>query len=140
MLTNLKHFSKQLMQAFCMEKNLVKNWRKPKKASCSQRKKLSTEAMEALKKAFKRMYSDSSENVIVLNDGLTFKESSNTSVELQLNENKKTNADEICKMFHVPPSIISGKATEEDKKNLHRRCHYTDTRPICYSNQCGDAG
>ena len=30
---------------------------------------------------------------------------------------KRTNADEICKMFHVPPSIISGKATEEDKKN-----------------------
>ena len=86
------------------------------------------------------MYSDSSENVIVLNDGLTFKESSNTSVELQLNENKKTNADEICKMFHVPPSIISGKATEEDKKKLHRRCYYTDTGPICNSNQCGNAG
>lgn len=111
-----KTFFETAYASLLYEKNLVKTGGN-KKGFLQSAKKLSTEAMEALKKAFKRMYSDSSENVIVLNDGLTFKESSNTSVELQLNENKKTNADEICKMFHVPPSIISGKAIEEDKKN-----------------------
>ena len=68
------------------------------------------------------MYSNNSENVIVLNDGVSFKEASNTSVELQLNENKKTNAIEVCKVFQIPPTIIEGGATEEDKKLFHENC------------------
>ena len=57
-----------------------------------------------------------------MNDGLTFKESSNTSVELQLNENKKTNSQEICKLFQIPPSIINGNATEDDRKSFKEEC------------------
>lgn len=78
--------------------------------------KLNLEAMLNLKEQWRNMYSNNSENCIVLNKGLTFKESQATPTELQLNENKLTNGSEICKIFNVPPSIISGdgKANESD--------------------------
>jgi len=60
------------------------------------------------------MYMDGEESVIVLNDGIKFQESSNTSVEMQLNENKKQNDIEICKIFPMPPAVLSGGATEKD--------------------------
>ena len=53
---------------------------------------------------------------MVLNKGAKFKESSNTSVEMQLNENKETNGDEICKIFGFPSSILTGGATDNDRK------------------------
>ncbi len=77
-------------------------------------KKLTDGAMDALKAAFKALYNNNEENVIVLNDGIDFKEASNTSVEMQLNENKETNSNEICKILNVPESIIKGNATEKD--------------------------
>ena len=51
-----------------------------------------------------------------MNKGLKFKESSATPTEMQINENKTSNAEEICKIFNVPPSIIGGdgKANKED--------------------------
>lgn len=78
--------------------------------------KLNLEAMLNLKEQWRNMYSNNSENCIVLNKGLTFKESQATPTELQLNENKITNGSEICKIFNIPPSIISGdgKANEGD--------------------------
>lgn len=50
----------------------------------------------------------------MLNKGLDFQELSNTSVDMQLNENKKTNAREACKIFSMPPSILDGTATDEE--------------------------
>lgn len=55
---------------------------------------------------------------MILNEGLDFQEASNTSVEMQLNENKKTNGDEICKVIGIPPSLLSGNAGEQDEKNF----------------------
>lgn len=75
-----------------------------------------------MKAAWKKLYQNNSENVVVLNDGTTFKESSNTSVEMQLNENKKANSDEICKIFSMPPEIISGGVTEQIKINFIQHC------------------
>lgn len=46
---------------------------------------------------------------------MDFKETSATSVEMQLNENKLTNADEIFKIFGFPTSIVKGGATQQDK-------------------------
>ena len=59
---------------------------------------------------------------MILNEGLDFQESSNTSVEMQLNENKKANSDEICKIFNMPPEIIRGGAKESDKINYIQYC------------------
>ena len=53
-------------------------------------KRLTQDAVDALKSAWARMYANNSESVVVLNDGLQFQEASNSSVEMQLNESKRT--------------------------------------------------
>jgi HK97 family phage portal protein len=88
-----------------------------KKGFLKSEKRLAQDAIDSLKAAWKKLYSNNEENVIVLNDGLSFTESSNTSVEMQLNENKETNSTEICKLFNVPESIIKGTATAQDYIN-----------------------
>lgn len=103
------------------EKNLVKSGGN-KKGFIKSPKKLTDAAMKALKNAWRKLYSNSSENVVILNDGLDFKESANTSVEMQLNENKKTNSDEICKIFNMPPAMINGGVAEMDKVDFIQSC------------------
>ena len=85
-------------------------------------KHLSESVITSLKEAFKRLYSDSAENVVVLNDGISFQEASSTAVENQMNENRKLNATEICKIFGIPESIITGGATQSDKINYAQFC------------------
>ena len=75
-----------------------------KKGFLKSSRKLGLDEILALKKAWKNQYSNSSENVVVLNNGLEFQESSNSSVEMQLNENKKTLQDEINSIFHIYPN------------------------------------
>lgn len=101
------------------EENLVKKGGNKKGFIKSQRR-LSEEAITALKNAWKKLYSNNSDNVVVLNDGLDFQESSNTSVEMQLNENKKSNADEICKIFNIPVNIINGTASSKEYTNAFK--------------------
>ena len=103
------------------EQNLVKTGGN-KKGFLEVARKISREALEELKSAFRRMYSNGTENVVVLNEGIKFQESSNSSVEMQLNENKKTNNDDICKVFLMPPSILNGKASESDKQLYYEGC------------------
>jgi HK97 family phage portal protein len=79
---------------------MVKNGGK-KKGFLKAVKKLSQEEMNKLKKAWNELYADGTENAIVLNNGLDFKEASNTSAEMQLNENKKTLKEEINDVFHI---------------------------------------
>lgn len=103
------------------EKNLVKSGGN-KKGFVKSPKKLTDEAIKALKQAWRKLYSNNSENVVILNDGLEFQESSNTSVEMQLNENKKVNSDEIYKIFNMRPTIINGNATEQDRIDFIQSC------------------
>lgn len=103
------------------EKSLVKTGGN-KKGFLKSKNKLTEPAMIKLKAAFRSLYANNSESVLVLNDGLEFQESSNTSVEMQMNENKTTNNDDVCKIFLVPPSMVDGKATEEDKKQYYQNC------------------
>ena len=84
-----------------------------KKGFLKSTKRLTREAIDALKAAWKKLYSNSEENVVVLNDGIEFQESSSTSVELQLNENKETNRREICSIFKICPSVLSETASDE---------------------------
>ncbi len=113
------------------EENLVETGGN-KKGFLQASKRLTETAMEKLKAAFRRLYSSSNENVIILNDGVTFKEASNTSVEMQMNENKKTNADEICKIFKMPPRILSGGETEEERISYLQYC----LMPVIAELQC----
>lgn len=80
-------------------------------------KKLGKKALEALKSAWRRFYGSTDEGVIVLNDGLEFTEATATSTEMQLNENKQTNANDIYSMFSMPPDIIRSGGTDNASKN-----------------------
>lgn len=73
-----------------------------KKGFVKSAKKLSQEAMNALKSAWNRLYGgNSTENVVVLNDGLDFQEASQTSVEMQMNEKKKTLDEQLVDLFNI---------------------------------------
>ncbi|KAF0822519.1 phage portal protein [Cytobacillus firmus] len=93
-----------------------------KKGFITSENKLDAEAITALKEAWKNLYKNNSENVVVLNKGLSFQEASNTSVEMELNSNKKTNSIEVCKMFKVPPSLFEGTATDEVHESFIKIC------------------
>jgi HK97 family phage portal protein len=117
------------------EENIVKKGGN-KKGFLKSETGLSKEAMDQLKKAFKRLYSNNSENVVVLNKGIDFKEASNTLVEMQLNENKTTNAKEIGKIFHISPNLLEGgSASITPNKEIGRMVRLAAV-PIMYDIQC----
>lgn len=86
-------------QTLLYELGLVKTGGAKKGFITSQRR-LGDKEIALLKQAWSNLYSNKSENAIVLNEGMDFKEGSSTTVELQLNERKKTLHDEINNIFH----------------------------------------
>lgn len=88
-----------------------------KKGFLKSQKSLSEESMTALKKAWNNLYANE-ENVVILNNGIEFQEASSTSVEMQLNENKKTNSDAICSLFDMSDKMLTGEATEIEISNF----------------------
>ena len=83
--------------------NIVKSGGNKKGFLKSQRK-LGQDEINVLKQAWNNLYANSTENVVVLNNGLEFQEASNSSVEMQLNESKKTLQAEINNIFHIYPN------------------------------------
>lgn len=75
-----------------------------KKGFLKSTKKLGQAEIDTLKRAWRNLYTNNTENVVVLNNGLEFQEAQNTSVEMQLNESKKTLQDEINGIFHITPN------------------------------------
>lgn len=73
-----------------------------KKGFIKAEKKITKEAMDSLKRAWRELYCNTENNVIVLNDNLDFKEASSTSTEMQLNENKTSLNNSILDIFNIP--------------------------------------
>lgn len=72
-----------------------------KKGFLQSQRKLGQQEIDVLKQAWRNLYANNSENVVVLNNGLEFREASSTSVEMQMNESKRTLQDEINNLFHI---------------------------------------
>ena len=72
-----------------------------KKGFLQANHKLAKDEIDALKRAWKKLYANNTENVVVLNNGVEFKEASNSAVETQMNESIKTLQDEINALFHI---------------------------------------
>ena len=73
-----------------------------KKGFLTATRKLGKDEIKLLKDAWNKYYGgNNEENVIVLNDGIDFKEGASSSVELQMNERKKTLKDDINDAFHI---------------------------------------
>lgn len=100
-------------QSLCFEAYQVKKGGN-KKGFLKSEKSLTQQAMDKLKAAFANLYSNNSDNVVILNSGIDFKESSSTSVEMQINESKITNASEFAKIFHISADTIGGSGSEQD--------------------------
>lgn len=72
-----------------------------KKGFLNSERKLGKEELADLKSAWNRYYSNNEENVIILNQGLKFQDTSNSATELQIDERKKTLANDIKEVFHI---------------------------------------
>lgn len=80
-------------------------------------KRLSDTAMQSLKKAIRKLFSnDEDSSVVVLNSGIEYQAAGQTAVETQMHEIKEANVAEVCRMFCLSPKILTGGATEEDVK------------------------
>lgn len=98
-----------------------------KRGFLQSEKVLSQNAVDALKDGFRRLYGESDENVVILNNGVKFQEASASAQELQMNENKASNAEEICKLFGIPASMVCGSKvgnsmTDNDKDQFIKAC------------------
>ena len=82
-----------------------------KKGFLKAQSRLSKEAMTELKLAWASLHQNNSAHIIVLNNGLEFQESNNSSVEMQINQNKISNNNDIYNMFGIPVELMQGKAT-----------------------------
>ena len=72
-----------------------------KKGFLKANRRLGQDEIDKLKEAWRKLYANNEENVVVLNNGLEFQEASNSSVEMQLNESKQTLQNEINNLFHI---------------------------------------
>lgn len=88
------------------EKNMVKKGGN-KRGFLKSQKTLSRDAMTALRENWNKLYTSDGDSCLILNDGMDFKEASNTSVEMQLNENKKLNGGDIMTLFGTADGILS---------------------------------
>ena len=72
-----------------------------KRGFLKSERRLGNDEMNALKRAWRNLYANNTESVVILNSGIDFKEATNTSVEMQLNESIKSLMDQIDKIFHI---------------------------------------
>ena len=78
-----------------------------KKGVIKSMKKLSQEALDKLKESWNKLYGKhSKETCVILNDGLDYKELQQTSVEMQLIENKKINSADGYRLLNIPSGLF----------------------------------
>lgn len=77
-------------------------------------------AMQTIREAWRKLYSNNGDGMMILQNGLDFKESSSTAVEMQLNQNKVTNAEQIAMLFGLSPDVLSGRADDRTYVNSIR--------------------
>lgn len=70
-------------------------------------------AMKDIREAWRKLYSNNGDGMMILQNGLDFKESSSTAVEMQLNQNKVTNAEQIAMLFGLSPNVLSGRGADD---------------------------
>lgn len=97
-----------------------------KKGFLKAQDRLQEGAIQSLKEAWERMFTENSENVVILNKGMEFQQSSETSTEMQINETVNTLTREICEIFGVNMSMLSkgdaGTVTKEERTVFIQYC------------------
>ena len=75
-----------------------------KKGFLKADRRLGQKEIDELKNGWQNLFTNAEENAVVLNQGIDFKEAGASSVEMQLNQNKRTLTDEINSIFHIYPN------------------------------------
>lgn len=88
-----------------------------RKAYLQSEKKLEQSALDKLKEGWRRLWTLEGDAAIALNAGVTVKEASSSPVELQMNENKTTNAAQIYELFGLSADVVNGKASPDEVAN-----------------------
>lgn len=84
-----------------------------KKGFLKSAARLSDEALNALKRAWKRMRNDSND-VMVLNNGIEFQDAGTTAVENQLTANKELNSADVYAVFGLNNNLFTQKTATVD--------------------------
>lgn len=84
-----------------------------KKGFLTSETRLGKDVIEDMRRAWRRVFDENRENMMVLNKGTGFQEASATPTEMQLNENKQTNANDITLLFLLSPKALQG-ASDDD--------------------------
>lgn len=98
------------------EKQLVRNGGS-RKGFLESERKLAKEEMDLLREKWEELYSDYSNGVMILNNGIKFVQASSSSVEMQLNENKQTNSRLIYGLFNLSEQVVTGTAGDEENSS-----------------------
>ena len=80
--------------------------------------KLDKEKMNELKQAWRNMADSEDNNVLVLNDGISFEPSSTTATENQLNDSKRTNTSLVYSYFGLSDTLLTGGNSESYINNI----------------------
>lgn len=87
--------------------------------------KLTTEALEQLKSAWKKLYSTEVNNtpdVMILNEGVTFEPASSTAVENQMNESKLSNSDLVYNLFSLSSALFASANSANVDNEVYTTC------------------
>lgn len=93
-----------------------------KKGFLTSETRLGKEVIEDMRSAWRRVFDENRENMMVLNKGTDFKEASATPTEMQLNENKQTNANDITLLFLLSPKALQGASDDEIVSAVKTAC------------------
>ena len=91
-----------------------------KKGFLRTEQRVDDNALQKIREAWRKLYSNNGDGMMILQNGLDFKESSSTAVEMQLNQNKVTNAEQIAMLFGLSPDVLSGRADDRTYINSIR--------------------
>ncbi len=84
-----------------------------KKGFLQTDKHVSDKTMDELREKWRKLYSnEDSENVMFLNEGVGFKEISNSAVEMQVNQSTRTVNDEILRLFGSEDGMLTAETVK----------------------------
>ena len=93
-----------------------------KKGFLTSENKLSDEVMTKMRETWHKVFDKNVEGMMILNKGIQFQEASATSTELQLNENKITNATDIMLLFLLSSKALQGASDDEIVSAVKTAC------------------
>ncbi|MCI8387037.1 MAG: phage portal protein [Clostridiales bacterium] len=84
-----------------------------RKAYIKADKTLTKAMFEELKESWRRLFTLDGDAAIAINAGAEVKEASSSPVELQMNENKRMNSEQIYELFGLSEEVVKGQASDE---------------------------